>query len=271
MESPTQEELAGGTPEQPVENGTPETPAEQLDGGNEPSESTDDSNPAVETEPVTAETFTNVDPKTLPPELQSIYKSMQADFTRKTQDIASSKEKAEAFDTLASNPQFSKLMEVLGGQAAPQATEISQLSGEQLLEKIIEDPNYLQDLIKQEARKQVEPLELKYFQDVAAKELVQLDQKYSVEKYGDTSFRALQPKIAELVDKGYGAEEAYKIITWDSAKQKGANEATATLTKRNKDAQPSSKAADVVSAAKSFNSVREAFNDAATQHGYPLN
>lgn len=35
-----------------------------------------------------AETFTQVDPSTLSPELQAIYKSLQADYTRKTQEVA---------------------------------------------------------------------------------------------------------------------------------------------------------------------------------------
>ena len=35
--------------------------------------------------------FTNIDPATLDPELQGIYKSMQADYTRKTQQIAEMK------------------------------------------------------------------------------------------------------------------------------------------------------------------------------------
>lgn len=37
----------------------------------------------------TEETFTSIDPQTLPEDLQKLYKSMQADYTRKTQDIAS--------------------------------------------------------------------------------------------------------------------------------------------------------------------------------------
>jgi hypothetical protein len=39
--------------------------------------------------------FTNVDPKTLPPELQATYKSLQADYTRKTQEAAPYRKFAE--------------------------------------------------------------------------------------------------------------------------------------------------------------------------------
>lgn len=38
--------------------------------------------------PEQGDTFTNVDPNTLPPELQAIYKSMQGDYTRKNQELA---------------------------------------------------------------------------------------------------------------------------------------------------------------------------------------
>ncbi len=42
-----------------------------------------------------AESFTQIDPTTLPPELQATYKSMLADYTRKTQDVAAVR---KAFD-----------------------------------------------------------------------------------------------------------------------------------------------------------------------------
>ena len=41
------------------------------------------------------ESFTNIDPNTLPPELQSIYKSLQGDYTRKTQEVAPIRKFAE--------------------------------------------------------------------------------------------------------------------------------------------------------------------------------
>lgn len=41
--------------------------------------------------------FTNVDPSALPPELQPIYKSLQADYTRKTQSLAEQRKQYESF------------------------------------------------------------------------------------------------------------------------------------------------------------------------------
>ena len=38
------------------------------------------------------ESFTGFDPNNLPEDLQAVYKSMQADYTRKTQDLAKQRE-----------------------------------------------------------------------------------------------------------------------------------------------------------------------------------
>lgn len=49
-------------------------------------------NPAVE-----AESFTGFDPNTLPEDMQAVYRSMQADYTRKTQELAEQRKSFEAF------------------------------------------------------------------------------------------------------------------------------------------------------------------------------
>lgn len=52
------------------------------------------------------ESFSSVDPSTLPPELQAVYKSMQSDYTKKTQSIADVRKKAEAYDTVSKDQRF---------------------------------------------------------------------------------------------------------------------------------------------------------------------
>jgi hypothetical protein len=52
------------------------------------------------------EGFTNIDPTTLPPELQPVYKSMQADYIKKTQSIAEAKKKAENYDKISKDQRF---------------------------------------------------------------------------------------------------------------------------------------------------------------------
>lgn len=59
------------------------------------------------------ETFSNIDPKTLPPELQALHKNLQADYTKKTQaiaqkakEIAEAQKKAQAYDQLTADQRF---------------------------------------------------------------------------------------------------------------------------------------------------------------------
>jgi hypothetical protein len=52
------------------------------------------------------DSFSSIDLKTLSPELQAVYKSMQADYTKKLQPVAELRKKAEAFDKVASRSDF---------------------------------------------------------------------------------------------------------------------------------------------------------------------
>lgn len=52
------------------------------------------------------EQFSNIDPKTLPPELQGVYKNLQSDYTKKTQSVAESRKKAEQFDQISKDQRF---------------------------------------------------------------------------------------------------------------------------------------------------------------------
>lgn len=52
------------------------------------------------------ESFSSVDPATLSPEMQAVYKSLQADYTKKTMSIADVRKKAEAFDKVSSRSDF---------------------------------------------------------------------------------------------------------------------------------------------------------------------
>ena len=93
MKSETPEEV---TPEKE----TPEKPdevVEEKDEEEKPSDETPSKEDKVEED--SGETFAkSFDPKKLSPELQEAYKSMQADYTRKTQEIANVRKAAEAYD-----------------------------------------------------------------------------------------------------------------------------------------------------------------------------
>jgi hypothetical protein len=51
------------------------------------------------------DTFSSIDPKSLPPELKSLHKQMQADYTRKMQNAAELRKKAEAYEKLIAEKQ----------------------------------------------------------------------------------------------------------------------------------------------------------------------
>ena len=55
-------------------------------------------------QPVEVESFTTFDPTILPEDMQAVYKSMQADYTRKTQEIAEKRREYEAFSEAGVDP-----------------------------------------------------------------------------------------------------------------------------------------------------------------------
>lgn len=55
-------------------------------------------------QPVEAESFTAFDPTILPEDMQQVYKSMQADYTRKTQEIAELRRNYESFSEQGIDP-----------------------------------------------------------------------------------------------------------------------------------------------------------------------
>lgn len=86
----------------------------------------------VEDNPVEPESFTGFDPNVLPEELQHVYKSMQADYTRKTQDIADIRRQMSAFSDSGVDPssaleatQFLQRLEAEPAIAAEFANDIN--------------------------------------------------------------------------------------------------------------------------------------------------
>ncbi len=86
----------------------------------------------VEDNQVEAESFTKFDPNSLPEDLQMVYKSMQADYTRKTQEVAEIRRQMSAFSESGVDPnealeatQFLKRLESDPAIAAEFANDIS--------------------------------------------------------------------------------------------------------------------------------------------------
>jgi len=204
--------------------------------------------------------FTELNPDTLPPELQELwnqtYKSLQGDYTRKTQDISSYKSKATAYDELM--PYVQQLIAGDTPGTEPQAQP--QQSGEELLTQILENPENLTKLIQEEAKKLVDPL----YQERSEK---QAETTYNelLSKYPDLP--QYEDKVAEYVLKGYDPEDAYRIVTYDARYQAGVDKGTKATEKRDGASSPTS-ANTTVTSNKRVTSFEEAFERAKKSTGW---
>lgn len=85
------------------------------------------------------ETFSSLDPKTLPPELQALHKQLQADYTKKTQEIAETRKKASAYDQLSSDKRFREYWTGLNRQEKTEFKEQKAEMEKALGQKITDD------------------------------------------------------------------------------------------------------------------------------------
>jgi hypothetical protein len=209
--------------------------------------------------------ISSIDPSTLAPELQAIHKSLLGDYTAKTQEIADIKNRAAAFDELMGNPQFSKLVENLDkyGNVQPQPEPtVQEMSGEEILTKIIEDPKWLQNEIERVAREQTKPLFDSEAQRTADSTIKELSAKYP-------DFMDYQDKIAARIEKSCSnmdPEDAYRLETYDKSVQKGANMGAQVTQQRINAAGAKGSPATVVSD-KTAKTIQEAYAAARKQHG----
>ncbi len=91
--------VASPTPEAPVATPATPEPAGTSSGTVSPGSQTAEAGPSEET-------FFSGDPNTLPPELKQAYTNMLKDYKTKTQSIAETRKKAEAFDRVSSRSDF---------------------------------------------------------------------------------------------------------------------------------------------------------------------
>lgn len=85
------------------------------------------------------ESFSNIDPKTLPPELQAVYKNLQSDYTKKTQSVADVRKKAEQYDQLSKDQKFIDYWNGLSKQQKAEYKEQKAEAEKRLGEKITDD------------------------------------------------------------------------------------------------------------------------------------
>lgn len=92
------------------------------------------------------ENFTSIDPKTLPPELQAIHKSLLGDYTKKTMAIAEERkllakasDKAKAYDELTNNTRFKETWAEMDRREKTQFKEQKAEAEKRLGEKISDE------------------------------------------------------------------------------------------------------------------------------------
>lgn len=212
----------------------------------------------------TDDTFTSIDPSTLPEELKPLYNSMLKDYRDKTAGVADIRRKEAEIDAILNDPQIQSLLNQDTPVQPPQA-EVP-LSGEQLLLDILDNPQKLQEMIQAEASKMMAPLQ----QDFTSRQMGELVQKLGTE-YPDLGNyeQAIADRVSKYGLSGSNSNEAYqslvdmyKIVSFDSVKQKGINQGVATVTKRNGMAQPQATAAATEPVNQKAKSIWEAFEQA---------
>lgn len=101
-----------------------------------------------------SDTFTKIDPSTLPPELQPVYKSMQGDYTRKTQAVAEEKKATqrdiEIAQQVLADPDVQELLKskyqqqgqptqtAPQGQQSEEEVDVSKLTPEEAFERAVD-------------------------------------------------------------------------------------------------------------------------------------
>ena len=117
------------TPENPVAADT-NTPADPPADPVTPEGESQAATPEPTDAPAEVDSFTKLDPNTLPPEVQPYYKSMQADYTRKRQEEA---ERAKLYESLGDPEEARVAVELLQSLGTPEgALSFHQLLSQQL-------------------------------------------------------------------------------------------------------------------------------------------
>lgn len=178
----------------------------------------------------TEESFTNVDPNSLPPELRSKYDNMLRDYKSKTQQIADERraidgklKKADVLEQLEQHPKYPELVRFWNGLTnKEQQAVVDQQNGEQNGQARPErptaqewdaariDPSLMPDLIQREIQAERHDLqgrhaELQREQAAVKQSMLQRDAREILDAYADAKDEKgekLHPDFDELAEKG---------------------------------------------------------------------
>ncbi len=132
-----------------------------------------------------ADSFSSVDPETLPPELKAIYKNLQADYTKKLAPLADMRKKAEAYDQVRSRSDFNEwwsgATKAQKADFKEQKAEVEKKLGEKISDedftKAFQSKDNFLDLLERVVQDRSEK---------SQKKIESLEQKLSVKDAADT-------------------------------------------------------------------------------------
>lgn len=144
------------------------------------------------------DSFSSIDPNTLPPELQAVYKNLQADYTKKTMSIADVRKKADAYDAVSKDQRFVDYWKGLNQAQKADFKEQKQEAEQKLGEKI-SDEEFLKAF---DGKENFLSLIEKLIQDKSEKsqkKIEKLEQQLSVKEAAD-----VVESFATEIDKATG-------------------------------------------------------------------
>lgn len=169
--------------------------------------------PQVQSAPA-EESFSSIDPKTLSPELQAVYKNLQADYTKKTMSIADIKKKAEGFDQITARPDFKDYWQGMNRQQKAdykeQKAEVEKTLGQKItddrFQKAFETKDGFLELMAEVARD---------INGKSQKQIEQLEQKLSIKDAQDIvqSFATEIGKDGKSVRPDFDSLDEDQLIT----------------------------------------------------------
>lgn len=185
--------------------------------------------------------FSKVNPDELPKELQQAYKSMQADYTRKTQEIREIKEKAKLYDQWQQEQIIKSKFPQPVKQATPETEDyLAQSLGVDINDLTPEEKQQFDTLSKlidsavtKRITEHVKPIQNKMMHKEYEQELAEVRKAHSD---FDTYLPLIESKLKSNPQLTY--EDAYKLASYDDREKKGRSEALKNLEVKKKQAIP---------------------------------
>ncbi|MFZ5650141.1 MAG: hypothetical protein ACOY4I_04715 [Bacillota bacterium] len=237
------------------------------------------------------ESFTSIDVKNLPPEMQTLHKSLLSDYTKKTQAIA---EERKALETAKQTYGWVDELNQIASQD-PRAAAARLRAAADHLEKVKPDPLaqhgitldemtpterllYAQLQQMQQALGQVYQQTNGYFQTQAQREesarvereLSGIREKYHADVTTE-QWAVIENQIKETAQQNgiKNMEAAYRVAFFDDAEKRGLNKAYQSMQAKKKATLPggSQSGKNAVPAGGTYNSIWDAFNEAKAELG----